>query len=108
MGVWYDSVAQTMAIDRDRIREALAECEKFVGSSRITLHALQKFLGRLYHANVPSLAEPLWHAFSTCSERQSMSSRAGHRGSQSRCVLVLGFPGQIQWGHSSQTPAALF
>ena len=56
VGVWYDSVAQTMAIDRDRIQEALAECEKFVGASRVTLHALQKFLGRLYHASKCTLS----------------------------------------------------
>ena len=56
IGVWYDSVRMLMAIDRERIREALSACEAFLAADKITLHALQKLLGKLFHATKCTVA----------------------------------------------------
>ena len=56
IGVWYDSVRMLMAIDRERIREALSACEAFLAADKTTLHALQKLLGKLFHATKCTVA----------------------------------------------------
>ena len=49
VGVTYDSILMQMSIDQDRIDEALIECRAFMGLTKVTYHAIQKFMGKLYH-----------------------------------------------------------
>ena len=51
IGVWFDTIEMSMAIDRERIEEALILCVKFLESNRVTLHQMQKLMGKLYHAS---------------------------------------------------------
>ena len=51
IGVTYDSVAMTMSIDIERVREALESCHKLFSATRVTLHQMQKMLGKLFHAS---------------------------------------------------------
>ena len=51
IGVWYDAIRLIMAIDQDRIDEAVELCRAFLDRDRTTLHQLQKLLGKLFHAS---------------------------------------------------------
>ena len=50
VGVWFDSIRMIMAIDPDRVREAIEECEAFLLAVTVTLHRMQKLMGKLFHA----------------------------------------------------------
>ena len=50
IGVVFNAREMTMAIDPARIAEAVEACHEFIRSERITLHKLQQFVGRLFHA----------------------------------------------------------
>ena len=51
IGVTYDTIKMTMSIDTARIEEALQSCREMFDSKRVTLHKMQKFMGKLYHAS---------------------------------------------------------
>ena len=50
IGVLFNTLLMTMAIDPESIREAIEKCHKFLAASHITLHQMQRFLGKLFHA----------------------------------------------------------
>ena len=50
IGVLFNARNMTMAIDPERIREATEACRAFLEASTISLHGLQCFLGKLFHA----------------------------------------------------------
>ena len=50
VGVWFDSIRMIMAIDPDRVKEAIEECEAFLLAVTVTLHRMQKLMGKLFHA----------------------------------------------------------
>ena len=51
IGVTYNSLTMTMAIDTDRVDEALAACREVMMASRITLHQAQKLIRKIFHAS---------------------------------------------------------
>ena len=50
IGVTYDSIRMTMSIDMQRVKEALLSCQNMFAATRVTLHQMQKMLGKLFHA----------------------------------------------------------
>ena len=56
VGVTFDSWLMTMAIDQERIAEAVDLCETFLASDSTTLRNMQVFLGKIFH--VVKCAEP--------------------------------------------------
>ena len=51
IGVWFDAIRMIMAIDRKKIKEAVELCRQFMEKNNITLHQLQKLLGKLFHVS---------------------------------------------------------
>ena len=56
IGVWYDTIRMLMSIDRDRVQEALKACGDFLSATRITLHAMQRLMGKVFHATKCTVA----------------------------------------------------
>ena len=50
IGVTYDTVAMTMAIDASRIREAIDVCRAFLCSVSVSRKFMEWFIGKIYHA----------------------------------------------------------
>ena len=50
VGVHFNSLTMTMSIDPDRVSEAIQQCKEFLALTKVTLHQLQKLLGKLFHA----------------------------------------------------------
>ena len=50
IGVLFNTLTMSMAIDPERIQEAVNMCNDFLAASTITLAKLQSFLGKLFHA----------------------------------------------------------
>ena len=50
VGVLFNTLTLSMAIDPERVKEAVAVCREFLGLSTVTLHKLQQVLGKLFHA----------------------------------------------------------
>ena len=50
IGVLFDTLNLSMSIDPERVQEAVDRCKKFLSATKVTLHQLQSFLGKLFHA----------------------------------------------------------
>ena len=50
IGVTVDTIAMTMAIDKDRIKEAVAACNAFQTAQFVTRKFMERLLGKIFHA----------------------------------------------------------
>ena len=105
IGVLFKARNMTMAIDPERIREAIEACRAFLEASTISLHGLQCYLGKLFHAI--KCTESARAFMARILDLLRLAIREGTVAVSDLAKMDAAWwcsvSGQIQWDHHSET-----